>query len=111
MSDTQMRELARRGAMVRVLELETELNQIRQMFPDSGIAQAAADGTGAEDLNAPASRLKPASSEAEQKKRGWSAASRAAMSVRQKALWAKRKADAAAKVKKPRGRPPKNATA
>ena len=87
MSGLDVRELARRGAIARLAELQAEQAAILKAFPDlRGAGRAAVAYTDDATTALPGGRRR--------RRRGMSAAQKKAVSVRMKAYWAKRRAKA-----------------
>jgi hypothetical protein len=78
LSNSQLHQLARQGAVNRIAELRTEIASIERAFPKTA-GQRAVSG-----------RRKPG-------RRGWNPAQRKAAALRMKKYWAARKAKAGAK--------------
>jgi hypothetical protein len=87
LTDTQLHDLARIGAIARLRELDEEAAGLRQMF--RGLKKT--QGTAPESA-APASPLKP------RKRKKMSPAARKAVGVRMKLYWAKKRGEAPAEA-------------
>jgi hypothetical protein len=97
-----LKDLARRGAAARIADLEQEIAEIRDAFPETG-GQPQGKTRGRRARSAAASREAPANADAGEqadssqpsrggrKKRTMSAEARARISAAQKARWAKQK--------------------
>jgi hypothetical protein len=86
-SDKQLHDLARLGAIARLKELDEEAAAIRKMFPGLKNVQEAAP-----DFVEPATKTKP------RKRKQRSLASRKAARVRMKLYWAKKRGEAPAEA-------------
>jgi hypothetical protein len=90
-TSTQLKELAKRGAEMRLRELLEEVRSIHQMFPDlkDGTGTHGASRKQPEEPVQEAATATPSTPKA--RKRGWTAAQRQQAAERMKAYWAKRK--------------------
>ena len=85
LSQSQLKDLARHGAVARIQELETEIATIRAAFPGlDGARPGRRSG-------------RPAAAPAPHKRRPMSAAARKAVSLRMKKYWAARRAEKSVK--------------
>jgi hypothetical protein len=92
LSRTELLQLARAGAGVRVAELRREIETIYRSFPELRHGRPAGTVRGRRRTKPMAAGVEHANESAGRKQRGWTAAQRRAVSVRMRRYWSARRA-------------------